>query len=50
MDKVEIMLMKTLLMEELKRLEYKLSKSTSTLEYMRNKELHNKYSIILSKM
>lgn len=50
MDKVEIMLMKTLVMEELKRLEDKMSKSTSTFEYMQNKELHNKYSAILSKL
>ena len=51
MNKTEIMLIKSLVIEELKRLEKSMKlKRNNVLEYMQDKELHNKYSSILQKL
>ena len=51
MNKVEIALIKSLVLEELKRLEKSMqNKKGNILEYMQDKELYNRYSEIFSKL
>ena len=51
MSKIEIMLIKTLVIEELKRLEISMkSKMNNISSYIQDKEMYNKYSKILSKL
>ena len=51
MSKIEIMLIKTLVIEELKRLEISMkSKMNNISSYIQDKEMYNKYSEILSKL
>ena len=51
MGKIEAMLIKTLVIEELKRLEISMkSKMNNISSYIQDKEMYNKYSKILSKL
>ena len=51
MGKIEVMLIKTLVIEELKRLEISMkSKMNNISSYIQDKEMYNKYSEILSKL
>ena len=50
MDKMEIMLIKTLILEEIQRLEDNLNNTNNTYSYMQAKDLQNRYKEILQKL